>query len=202
MCVVNPAVRTSRKPTIDEEEVQRLASQFGEPLRRTYDVQAAGTTLEQRWRTDSDRRAEVIFAIQGPGKGIWLHTKHNYPHPIFRLPSGGIDWDESVLDALHREIDEETGLSTITVERFVALLHYRFHRGPSVVHFASYLFLVQNLGSKLENHSNAEVAEFRAVLPCQIPQAAADLRNILGERRAWGHWRALAHDVLHEMMKK
>ena len=201
MCVVDPAVRSLHKPVIDEEEVQRLASQFGEPLRQTYDVQAAGTTLEQRWRTDSDRRAEVVFAIQGPGKGIWLHTKHNYPHPIFRLPSGGIEWTESVLDALYREIDEETGLE-VAVQRFVGLLHYRFHRGPSVVHFASYLFLVQNLEDKLDGLSNEEVAEFRSILPCQLPQVAADLRNILGERRAWGHWRAIAHDVLSEMMKK
>lgn len=201
MNVVNPAVRSSRMPMIDEEEVNRLASQFGEPLRRTYDVQAAGTTLEQRWRTDSDRRAEVVFAIQGPGKCIWLHTKHNYPHPIFRLPSGGIDWDERVLDALHREVEEETGLEVV-VDRFVALLHYRFHRGASVAHFASYLFLVQNLEGNLENQTNAEVAEFRSILPCQLPQVAADLRNILGERRAWGHWRALAHDVLSEIMKK
>ena len=191
----------TRKLMIDEEEVRCIVQRYGEPIRRTYDLQANGTISTDRWRADSDRRAEVIFAIQGPGDRIWLHTKHNYPRPMFRLPSGGIEPNEDVIDALLREIDEETGLS-VTIQRFVALLDYRFHSERETATFASYLFLVQNEECKPQSSGNDEVAEFKAILPCQLTQVATELRNIYGERRAWGHWRSIAHEVLDEVLRK
>lgn len=213
---------------VDPKEVSELTRAFGEPIRRIYDVKAGGSILRYRWRKDSDRRAEVIFAIQGPGERIWLHTKHRYERPMFRLPTGGIEWDESVMDALMREVKEEAGVA-VEVQRFVALLEYHFYQvGPQErgltagnVHpksghqteledacdttttrakFASYLFLLKNLDGELIAHNNEEVAEFKPVLPRQLTQIAADLCNIMGERREWGHWRAISHDVLYEAM--
>ncbi len=69
-----------------------------------------------RWRSDSDRRAEVVFAIQNPANLVWLHAKAHYPSHIFRLMSGGVQWHERIEDALFREIDEETSL-TCEVEK-------------------------------------------------------------------------------------
>ena len=207
---VGPVFPCSWKPMIDEDEVRGIVRRYGEPIRRVYDLCAQGTVSPHRWRANSDRRAEVIFAIQGPGEQIWLHTKHNYPRPMFRLPTGGIERDEEVLSALLREIDEETGLS-VTIQRFVALLEYRFHsknqhgenQGKrSIGTFASYIFLVQNEMGEPVCEGNNEVAEFKPILPCQLAEVAANLRNIYGERRAWGHWRAIAHEVLDEALKK
>ncbi|MBV7335400.1 NUDIX hydrolase [Chloroflexi bacterium TSY] len=190
---------------IDETEVDDLARKYGEPLRHTFDLEATGTILTHRWRIDSDRRAEVIFAIQGPGEQLWLHTKHSYPRPMFRLPSGGIDWDETVVDALFREIEEETRLPVI-IQRFVALVTYRFHRHAAISHrpttqFASYLFWLQNINGSPKPGDNEEVADFKPILPSQLPEVVSDLRNIWGDRRSWGQWRALAHDVLFDYMK-
>lgn len=219
-----------RRPMIDESEVGELAETYGVPIRRRYEVKAGGSILQYRWRKDTDRRAEVIFAIQGPGEQIWLHTKHRYERPMFRLPTGGIDWDEPVLAALLREIKEEAGVA-VKVERFVALLEYQFYQvgaqateravggtqsqAPNQGHledapepsgtragFASYLFLVKNLDGQLAAHDNEEVAEFKPIMPRQLIQVAADLRNVLGPRREWGHWRAISHDVLYEAMCK
>lgn len=213
------AIPWPRRPMIDDVEVHALVQQFGEPIRRTFDVPADGHLLTHRLGHDSDRRAEVAFVVQGPGEQIWLHTKHSYPTPMFRLLTGGIEWEESVYDALLREIDEETRLP-VTVQRFLGLITYCFYpRGESspstpvqfadvqVTHsqlahsqFASYVFLVHNNGHAPQSHGNEEVAEFRAVLPCQLPQIAADLRNLIGPRRAWGHWRALVHDLVYETL--
>lgn len=201
---VQSAAHPRRKPTIDEGEVRMLAAKYGEPIRRQYDIVATTAQLTRRWREDSDRRAEVVFAIQGPGKAIWLHTKHTYPRPMFRLLSGGVEWDENVEDALLREVEEETSLP-VRVERFVALLEYEFHNDKMhserrAVQFASYLFLLRNCNGKPHPEGNDEVAEFHSILPRQLPEVAADLRNIMGERREWGRWRAIPHDVLYEAM--
>lgn len=198
---VQSALHPRRKPTIDHGEVLELSEKYGSPIRRTYDIRATDSRFTYRWREDSDRRAEVVFAIQGPGEQIWLHTKPSYPRPMFRLLSGGIEWHEGVERALLREVEEETSLP-VDVERFVALLTYRFFRDQSSAHFASYLFLLRNRNGRPHPEGNDEVAEFRAVLPSQLPEVAADLRNIMGDRREWGYWRAIAHDVLHEAMMK
>lgn len=186
---------------VDQSEIRELSRLYGVPLHKQYDVKAGGSILQYRWRKDSDRRAEVVFAIQGPGEQLWLHTKHSYEYPIYRLPTGGVDWDERVEDALRREVAEETGLTSLKIQRFVALIEYRFHRNDSHTRFASYLFLLQNMNGKLMAPDNSdEVAEFRPLLPRQLPQASADLRNLIGKRREWGHWRAIAHDVLYESL--
>jgi hypothetical protein len=38
------------------------------------------------------------------------------------------------------------------------------------------------------------------VLPSQIGQMALDLRSMIGDRRAWGQWRALAHDLVYDTL--
>ena len=196
---IDTGIDTRRRPMVDPAEVRRLASLYGIPSHRKYDVPAGGSILKHRWRKEVDRRAEVVFAIQGPGEQIWLHTKHQYDQPTYRLPSGGIELHEPVVDALLREVDEETSLS-VEITRFISLIEYTFHKDDSVAHFASYLFLLKNKSGHPPRADDDEVAEFRSILPSQLPQVSADLRNIIGERRFWGHWRALPHDVLHETL--
>ncbi len=112
-------------PMIDAAEVAALAVRYGEPVARSYVLQADEYIRSYRWRSVIDRRAEVVFAIQTPTNQVWLHTKANYPDRIYRLPSGGINLAEAVEAALFREVEEETSL-TCTVERFLGLLSYQF----------------------------------------------------------------------------
>ncbi|MDE3029213.1 MAG: NUDIX hydrolase, partial [Paracoccaceae bacterium] len=55
------------------------------------------------------------YAILRSGRSI-LMTHQSTPMPEFQLPGGGIDPGESPLQALHREVIEETGWR-ISVER-------------------------------------------------------------------------------------
>jgi 8-oxo-dGTP pyrophosphatase MutT (NUDIX family) len=114
-----------RKPMICEEEVGELACRYGTPIRRAFTIQADEYIRAYRWRTDCDRRAEVVFAIQDVTGRIWLHAKAHYPSHIARLPSGGIGWDETIQGALVREVEEETGLCT-EIRRFLGVIEYRF----------------------------------------------------------------------------
>lgn len=182
------------------EEIEGLAQRYGEPVYRTYCVQADDYIYSYRFRKDMDRRAEVVFAIQDQNSGrIWVHAKPHYPAHIFRLPSGGVHPAEAIEQALLREVNEETGLA-VKVERFVGLVEYQFQRGDSAVQFASYVFHLISPGGSPVIHASETISEFRAVLPSQIAQMAVDLRNLIGDRRGWGQWRALAHDVVYEYL--
>lgn len=189
----------TRRPMISAHEVEELADQYGIPRRRSFKIQADDYIRAYRWRRDSDRRAEVVFAIQDPQGRVWLHAKTHYPSHIFRLPSGGINWSERVIDALYREVNEETGLD-VEIVRFAGLIDYKFVDGNAVAHFASYVFWLR-AGPKLPvPHRSENISEFRAVLPGHLAQVAADLRNLYGDRRGWGQWRALAHDLVSELV--
>mgnify|MGYP000844260258 CR=1 FL=1 len=186
-------------PTIWAEEVTELAARYGQPVYRAHKIQADEYIYSYRWRKDSDRRAEVVFAIQNGGRNVWVHAKPHYPAHIFRLPSGGVHWDEGIEAALLREVEEETGLA-VRIERFLGLVEYHFYHGDSTVQFASYVFHLSSSEGAPVIHESEEISEFRAVTPPQLAQLAYDLRNLGGNRRGWGQWRALAHDVVYEYL--
>jgi ADP-ribose pyrophosphatase YjhB (NUDIX family) len=187
------------RPMIQAEEVESLAAQYGRPSRQSFRIQADEYIYSYRWRKDSDRRAEVVFAIEDGGQGIWVHTKPHYPINIFRLPSGGVHWDEAVEDALLREVEEETGLS-VSIERFLALVEYHFYRGDSTAMFASYVFHLRSHGGIPIIQDSEPISAFYAVPLSQLARLAADLRGLNGDRQGWGQWRALAHDVVYRIL--
>ncbi|MEM7531054.1 MAG: NUDIX hydrolase [Chloroflexota bacterium] len=189
-----------RRPMICEGEVHDLARKYGSPVRRTYHIQADEYIRAYRWRSDLDRRAEVVFAIRCPNGLIWLHGKAHYPDHIYRLPSGGIEWDEGVEQALLREVEEETSLS-VGIERFCGIITYKFHhhRMESTAQFASYVFLLRCGYDRVPVCQGEEnISCFRAIMPSQLLELSTDLRNMIGGRRGWGQWRALAHDMVYQ----
>ncbi|MBC8446212.1 MAG: NUDIX domain-containing protein, partial [Chloroflexi bacterium] len=90
---------------INPEEIEELARRYGPTERRSYSLERGGERCEYWRKALTQRRGEVIFAVKRPG-GLILHTKDIYPPGIYRLPSGGVSWGESVLSALHREVRE------------------------------------------------------------------------------------------------
>jgi len=199
MDAVVMAVPATDRPMICEEEVAELAVRYGAPTRRVFSIQADEYIRAYRWRADNDRRAEVVFAIQDPAGKIWVHAKAHYPGHIYRLPSGGINPCEPVQMALFREVEEETGLE-VAIRRFLGLIEYRFHHNGSVRSFASYVFHLQSSMILPRLPADGEISAFRAILPSQLLQMSADMRNIVGDRRGWGQWRALAHDLVYDSL--
>ena len=39
-------------------------------------------------------------------------------------------------------------------------------------------------------------------MPSQLSQITVDMRNMLGERRGWGQWRSIAHDLVYDALAK
>lgn len=189
----------TRYPMIFDEEIQELAARYGQPVRRNHLLHADEYIRRYRWRTDSDRRAEVVFTIADPVGRILLHAKAHYPTHIYRILSGGVGWEETIEAAMLREVAEETNLP-VTIERFLGVLTYEFHYHEEVAHFASYIFLLRTDFSEPVCVRDNEISAFRTVLPSQLLDVSAELRNLIGDRYGWGQWRALAVDLVYEQL--
>jgi 8-oxo-dGTP pyrophosphatase MutT (NUDIX family) len=189
-------------PMIVSDEVAELSSRYGTPLYRAFHIQADEYIYAYRFNKSQDRRAEVVFAIEDDAGQLWVHTKQHYPPHIFRLPTGGVHWGELVVDGLLREVKEETNLP-VEIVRFLGIIEYEFSYGNLVAPFASYIFHLRSTCVECPLIGPDEpISEFRAVSPHQIGQLAVDLRGLAGKRRAWGEWRALAHDLVHDTLHK
>ncbi|MGB9594194.1 MAG: NUDIX hydrolase, partial [Anaerolineae bacterium] len=127
---------------VDEAEYAQLAQDYGPCVRRTYEMPISSASLDE-WarKLGENRRGEVGMVIVSPAGQVLTHTKSFYPAGVFRIPTGGIGQEEPVLDALRREVWEETGLDA-EVQRLLAVVEYRFTNGAREVRFATYLFLL------------------------------------------------------------
>jgi 5'-nucleotidase len=203
----NAAPTQMLKP-IESNELRRLSRAYGKPQRIVVSLAESPlkpfgpfmpTSLASAITEKGNRRGEVVMAIRLRVDKFLLHTKDFYPRNVFRLPSGGIHPDESVEDALWREVAEETGL-TVRVTRFVALLEYEVAgaRDP----FVSYVFLLDSDASKpVAQDSKERITAFKTVAPSRLRAIAKQLRALKGDWRAWGEFRAAAHEVVAAAVK-
>ncbi|MBE2238435.1 MAG: NUDIX hydrolase [Caldilineaceae bacterium] len=191
----------TRRPMISEEEIEELAARYGQPMRRGHLLQADEYIRRYRWRTDSDRRAEVVFVIQDPANRILLHAKAHYPAHIYRILSGGVGWEEAIEAAMMREVAEETNLP-VMIERFLGVIVYEFRYRDETAHFASYIFHLRTDFSEPVCVRDNEISAFHTVLPSQLLDVSNELRNLIGDRRGWGQWRALAVDLVYEQLMR
>ncbi len=177
-------------------EVQRL---FGRGAVREYDLGDCGD--EPRfWQMWGHRQGEVLLAIRRPGGRMLLQTKAFYPPGAYRLPTGGIQEGEALLDAVRREVLEETGLDA-RVERFLGTLCYRFRRAGRPLVRATYAFLLDGGAAPLRPQDEAErITGFRELPWSKLPAVAGGLEGQPGEWAVWGRFRALGHRFVAEAM--
>lgn len=144
------------------------------------------------WR---GRRGEVVLLLRRPGDGLVLHTKPFYPAGVYRLPSGGIEPGEMVMEAAAREAEEETGLA-LQSARPLGLVTYRLRAGRQRLFFHSWLVVADVAGQPTATAAGDEhISGFRWVELGALPGVAAELRSLAAEWRGWGRFRALAHDA-------
>lgn len=184
---------------INPKELESLSERYGRPLCRQYCLETDAYMRAYRGQKDPDRRGEVVFAIRQVNGEILLHTKHRYETPIYRLPTGGIERDELVEDALFREIAEETG-QEVRLRRFLGVLDCNFVSNGSGIHFVSYIFYLDSLSEELSPTDTEEVSGYRTVPIDELCTVAQTLRALGLERRCWGFWRSLAHDLVYNAL--
>jgi ADP-ribose pyrophosphatase YjhB (NUDIX family) len=186
---------------IDERELERLAVAYDQPEIRTIEIEGDEYLFSTRLYRSRDRRGEVVLAIGRPGGCVLLHSKGWYEPGVYRLLSGGIDWDEAVETALARELEEETGL-TLHTTRLLGVLDCRIRYASQELSFVSYVFhLPRTKGTlRLPQKTAEDISEFRDVPIADLPSVAEHLRHVPPPRTGWGLWRAVAHDFVYEMV--
>jgi NAD+ diphosphatase len=184
---------------IDERELEQLAIAYGHPEIRTIEIEGDEYLFTTRLHRSRKRRGEVVLAVERPGQCVLLHRKGWYEPDVYRLLSGGMDWDEPVEGGLERELEEETGL-VLGTTRLLGLLDCHIHYGLRELSFVSYVFYLSSTGGMLRLPQSTEgITEFRDIPIVDLPTVAEDLRHVPAPRTGWGHWRAIAHDFVYEM---
>lgn len=186
------------------DEVQTLGARFGRPLTRTV----ALNDIAFDPVGNPSRFAEVCMVVRRPDRNVLLSIKTFYPRGAYRLPTGGIDRDEPILDAALRETREETGLE-LDVSRFLAALTYHDGAGgPPVFH--TFAFLLDDPSGapvraldeqeQIESYVEVPVSELPAVAD-RLSRIAPDGASGIPNWDAWGRFRAHAHRAVHEALR-
>lgn len=182
---------------VDKHELDDIMSAYGTAEVDEIEMDIDEDLFQNRLSKSSNRRGEVVFAIQLPD-GILVHHKSFYADGVFRLLSGGIDHGEKVVDALSREIEEETGLE-LTSARLLGVQDCRLDYEGLSVRFVSYVFYVHAEGD-LRPDPAESITEFRAVSTVELAAIAQHLRHLRPPYEGWGRWRALSHDLVYRRL--
>jgi len=183
-----------------QDELRQLARRYGQPLVETMDL---ANTRRFDPLNKTDRYGEVCMVIRRPNGHLLTMTKTTYPRNAYRLPTGGINLVESVIDALLRETQEETGLQ-VNVERFLTAVAYRIP-GQDYPSFYTFAFLLDEVGGTLGViDEDEQIEDFREVPPEALLAVAKNLeqvttnysQNIGGYWRDWGCFRAIIHRLV------
>lgn len=190
------------QPQFDPTEEQALVGRYGPTRRREveFTLDDVGFRYWLNATVIRQRRAEVVLIVQRPDGRLLLHTKTHHPPGTYRLPTGGVQWDEPVLEALAREQGEELG-QHLALAGMAGIVHYTFSFGERAIPFASYLFVLragEDLSPQVQDPSEA-ISGFRWVAPGDIPAVAQQLRGVSHPWRGWGRFRAIPHELLAEL---
>ncbi|MBV9280806.1 MAG: NUDIX hydrolase [Chloroflexi bacterium] len=188
-----------------EAELAALGPQVNRP-RVHLAVQGPPALWERR-----SRRREVCMVVRRPNGKLLTFTKTFYPPGVYRLLTGGVEPGEGVLDALRREVAEETGLD-VAIRRLLALIAYRAEGeedcSPRAFTFA---FLLDDLGGTLGAIDPAErLAGYGEVdipglltIADQLDHLPDSFSVDFGESwRDWGAFRAIVHRVVWQAMNE
>jgi ADP-ribose pyrophosphatase YjhB (NUDIX family) len=183
-----------------EAEIERLSATYGVPARRKR-VQEVSPDGYPWWaRTHRKPHGEVVLLIRRKNGNLILHSKAFYPAGTFRVPSGTLQKDEPLLDAVYREAFEETGL-VVAVERFLGIVEFEFRFQGLDHYFPSYLFLLQEVSGDLEvMDPNEQISSFSEVAPSGLRAVAERLEDLPPYRCDWGRFRAYPHRLAAELL--
>jgi 8-oxo-dGTP pyrophosphatase MutT (NUDIX family) len=190
------------QPQYDPTETEALIARYGPTVQREFQLSLDEQGYAYWWQVKAlVRRAEVVMVVQRPDGQMLLHTKEHYPPATYRFPSGGIGWGEMVLDALAREQWEEMSLR-LPPASMPALIRYNMHHAEHTILYDSYVFVLRadDTPRPIPQDPDEAISDLCWIEPARLPVVSDHLRNVI---RAWGEWgkfRAIAHDVIFEVM--
>lgn len=137
-------------------------------MKRPYSQRA----FSALWRLRRGLTMGAQGVVIGPENDVLL-VRHGY-RPGWHFPGGGVEWNEPMLSALHRELEEETGV----IVKAAPQLHGMFHAAPCD-HIA--VFLVREWEQPIVPAPNLEIREQRF---CRIDNLPSDTTESTRKRIA------------------
>jgi len=150
---------------------------------------------------ETDRRGEVAFCVVRPDGRLITVTCEEYPSGTFRVPTGGIGYNEDIVNAVYRETKEELGLKA-EITDFAGVIKIRFVHNSCHVMFYSYLFILREIsGNLLKDAADNEVSEVREVSVDELEAVALSLKNLSGKWSDWGRFRYETTNAIYRYLK-
>ena len=139
---------------------------------------------------ETDRRGEVGFLLKRKNGKFVVIRSRKYPKGAFRIPTGGIDFSESAIDALYREVKEELGVK-FEIENFKGIIEYTFTYKDEIIKFYSYLFVITEIsGELIKDATEDEISDYKEVDKDELLPLGEFLSSIEGGWSDWGKFRA------------
>jgi len=191
--------------TFNKEEFENIKEELNkDAMEIDYTLSFSGNNFLNRMKSlvVKDRRGEVVFGVVRPNGRLILITCDEYPAGIYRVPTGGINYGEDVLEAVKRETMEELGL-TAEIVKFGGVIKLKFSYEEDSEMFYCYLFLLKEVsGRLLEDATDAEVSEVLEADYEKILSACDKLKNIEGKMSDWGKFRAVTTNAIANIYKE
>jgi 8-oxo-dGTP pyrophosphatase MutT (NUDIX family) len=188
------------------EEADQLETRYGPFPVRLIPLEVS-TDYLQHWKKvvyqDKDKRGEIALVIQRQSdRRVLFHTKSFYPRGIYRIPTGGLEYQESAESGLKRELWEETGLQLQSSD-LLGVIAYEFFKGRRRVPFFSFLYHVYTSDTDPQVHDEHEdISGFKWQKIAFLETVSERLKNIKKGWESWGIFRALPHDLALEILEQ
>jgi ADP-ribose pyrophosphatase YjhB (NUDIX family) len=145
---------------VDPREIDQIEERFGKPRIVHLEHEIGETEIDFVRASQKHGRAHDITLFIFENDHLALIRKPMFPRPVFRAPSGGLNFGESFEDGARREALEETGLE-IELERYLLRIHARFTSGGDHLDWTSHVLRAKRVGGSLEARDKSEIAETR-----------------------------------------
>lgn len=188
-----------------EDEYIRLCKVFNaKPVKKSFDLVFENGDFFERTRQllETERRGEVVFAVIRKNGRVVMTRCKNYPHNIYRIPTGGLKYGEDIIAALHREIKEELGI-TAEVVKFGGVVQSVLTYGDSSCDFYSYVFILrEKSGNILVDAMDDEISEIKEVNLKELNAAVESLNEIKNTWKEWGKFRYITSKYVYNLLMK
>ena len=138
----------------------------------------------------NNRRGEVGFLLKRKNGKYVLARSKKYPAEVLRIPTGGIEFNESAEEALYRELREELGVS-FDIYAFLGIIEYEIHYSDEIIKFYSYLFEINEKdGEILKDATQNEISFIKEFSADELQAAEKMLKENKGSWKDWCLFRA------------
>ena len=154
----------SKLNDINDEELLSLIDRFGEPIKRSYSTNFLDFECQLVKETRRKGRLHDVtcFIRQKPNEYVVIQKNQYANSGIYRAPSGGAKVGESLEEAAHREMHEETGLE-IRLLRFILDLHLNIVCADETIPWRSLVFLAEPIGGTLKPIDTYEIFDVKVM---------------------------------------